>query len=407
MNYCLIYIFLLFLISLVFLNLVRYHNDKKIEGMVNILDITLKELEDEKNKIDLEINKNKKESGLELNDIVDSDLVNNYTISDNIGQEYFKSKFKKYDVPLKNITRQGTEKYNRQMLYDEKYPDYAPYENILPIFKKDHKIRGKNKKYYSKESISNEIYETGRIKGLPKVNTTDCQGKWNDWDETHCIPNNRCSLRFRTYNVTREAKLDGDQCKYDGEEVFDGDIDYDFCYGNNNKDRCGINQKNVCECDIDNFDSEKCNFDESNDECICPDGYKLKSGSGTDIGKCITDADAAAALAAANESKFSIDEIRALRLFMSNRGTVEETVEETVGETVGGTDVYGLLRLARGNQILEAEEAILAELQALRDEQLLVTEALIKDEEELIHEITLKGEEEEQEQEQSVQPGGQ
>ena len=47
MNYCLIYIFLLFLISLVFLNLVRYYNDKKIEGMVNILDITLKELEDE------------------------------------------------------------------------------------------------------------------------------------------------------------------------------------------------------------------------------------------------------------------------------------------------------------------------------------------------------------------------
>ena len=391
MNYCLIYIFLLFLISLVFLNLVRYYNDKKIEGMVNILDITFKELEADKNKLDLEINKNKKESGLELNDIVDSDLVNNYTISDNIGSEYFKSKFKKYDVPLKNITRQGTEKYNRQMLYDEKYPDYAPYENILPIFKKDQKIRGENKKYYSRESISNEIYETGKIKGLPKINTTDCQGKWNDWDETHCIPNNRCSLRFRTYNVTREAKLDGDQCKYDGEEVFDGDIDYDFCYGNNNKDRCGIDQTNVCECDIDNFDSEKCNFDESNDVCICPDGYKLKSGSGTDIGKCITDADAAAALAAANESKFSIDEMRAIRLFMSNRGTVEETVEVTgevtdIGENIG---VYELLMMARGNQILEEEEAILAELQALKEEQVLATEELIKAEAEQIHEITL------------------
>ena len=47
MNYCLIYIFLLFLISLVFLNLARYYNDKKIEGMVNILDITLKDLEND------------------------------------------------------------------------------------------------------------------------------------------------------------------------------------------------------------------------------------------------------------------------------------------------------------------------------------------------------------------------
>jgi hypothetical protein len=276
MNYCLIYIFLLFLISLVFLNLVRYHSDKKIEGMVNILDITLKDLEND--------------SKLGLPDIkVDPDLVNNYTISDNIGPEFFKSRFKKYDVPLKNITRQGTEKYNRQMLYDEKYPDYAPYENIVPIFKKDHKIRGQNKKYYSRESVSDEIYETGRITGLPEVNVTDCQGKWNDWDETHCIPNNRCSLRFRTYNVTREATLDGDQCKYDGQEVFDGDIDYDYCYGNNNKDRCGIDNADVCACDLDNYDSEKCDFELSNDECICPTGYPLKSGSGTDSGKCVSD----------------------------------------------------------------------------------------------------------------------
>ena len=244
--------------------------------MVNILDITLKDLEND--------------SKLGLPDIkVDPDIVNNYTISDNIGPEFFKSKFKKYDVPLKNITRQGTEKYNRQMLYDEKYPDYAPYENIVPIFKKDHKIRGQNKKYYSRESVSDEIYETGRITGLPEVNVTDCQGRWNEWDETRCIPNNRCSLRYRTYNVIREATLDGDQCKHDGKEVYDSDIDYGYCYGNNHKDRCGVDNADVCVCDLDNYDSEKCDVELSNDECICPDGYSLQSGSGSDAGLCVSD----------------------------------------------------------------------------------------------------------------------
>jgi len=339
MNYCLIYIFLLFLISLVFLNLVRYHNDKKIEGMVNILDITLKDLEND--------------SKLGLPDIkVDPDIVNNYTISDNIGPEFFKSRFKKYDVPLKNITRQGTEKYNRQMLYDEKYPDYAPYENIVPIFKKDHKIRGQNKKYYSRESVSDEIYETGRITGLPEVNETDCQGKWNDWDETHCIPNNRCSLRFRTYNVTREATLDGDQCKYDGQEIFDDDIDYDYCYGNNNKDRCGIDNA-VCACDLDNYDSEKCDFELSNDECICPTGYHNKSGSGTDIGQCVSDTVTSAGTSTVPFTPQQMDYINNL---IAQRQTPTHP-QSGPGTGLSGLGIASMLRFAMAEEYLrEAED---------------------------------------------------
>jgi hypothetical protein len=330
----------------VFLNLVRYHNDKKIEGMVNILDITLKDLEND--------------SKLGLPDIkVDPDLVNNYTISDNIGPEFFKSKFKKYDVPLKNITRQGTEKYNRQMLYDEKYPDYAPYENIVPIFKKDHKIRGQNNKYYSRESVSDEIYETGRITGLPDVNVTDCQGKWNDWDETHCIPNNRCSLRFRTYNVTREATLDGDQCKYDGQEIFDGDIDYDYCYGNNNKDRCGVDNA-VCECDLDNYDSEKCDFESSNDECICPTGYHNKSGSGTDIGQCVSDT---VTSAVTSTDPFTEEQLTLINSLISQRpvhGQVPDPPQPQSGQGTGTGNLFGFLT------VLAEEQAILDEIKSER-----------------------------------------
>ena len=111
MNNCLIYIFLIFLISFVLLNLIKQYNDKKIEGMVNILDITLNDLELEKSK-------------LGLPDIPeDKDMVNKYTISDQIstdqiGTEFIKRRFKKYDVPLQtieqqNIEQQGKEKYNQ------------------------------------------------------------------------------------------------------------------------------------------------------------------------------------------------------------------------------------------------------------------------------------------------------
>ena len=331
--------------------------------MVNIMNYTFKELEDEKNKIDLENNKIKKESGLELNEIVNPDILNNYTISDNIGPEFFKSRFKKYDVPLKNITRQGTEKYNRQMLYDEKYPDYAPYENIVPIFKKDHKIRGQNNKYYSRESVSNEIYETGRIKGLPDVNVTDCQGKWNDWDETHCIPNNRCSLRFRTYNVTREATLDGDQCKYDGQEIFDDDIDYDYCYGNNNKDRCGIDNADVCVCDLDNYDSEKCDFELSNDECICPTGYHNKSGSGTDIGQCVSDTVTSAGTSTVPFTPQQMDYInnliaqRQVQARVPVQGQGQTQPQSGQGTGLSGLGIASMLRFAMAEEYLrEAED---------------------------------------------------
>ena len=349
MNNCLIYIFLIFLISFVLLNLIKQYNDKKIEGMVNILDITLNDLELEKSK-------------LGLPDIPeDKDMVNKYTISDQIstdqiGTEFIKRRFKKYDVPLQtieqqNIEQQGKEKYNQIQYFDEKYPENAPYEQITPVLQ-NVKIRDKNKVYYSKESISDEIYETDRIYGLPDVNLTDCQGKWNEWDETHCIPGNRCSLKFRTFKVTREKKLDGDECSYDGKEIYDGDIDYDYCYGNNNKSRCGVDE-NVCECDLDNIDSEKCDFDLSNDECICPDGYIL-STSETNAGLCVTGTDAiptpVPAPAPVPIGQLNKEELRQIREML--QGQAPQRTQRS------GFEIASLLRLAMAEELLNEAEAV-------------------------------------------------
>ena len=98
---------------------------------------------------------------------------------------------------------------------------------------------------------------------------------------TNCIdPKNRCQLNIALI-VTRERKSAGRNCKHDGKTIKDGDIDYEYCYGSDNMDRCGSTE-NLCQCDLENYSAADCNMETMQLDCQCPtEGYNKVDG------KCI------------------------------------------------------------------------------------------------------------------------
>ena len=158
---------------------------------------------------------------------------------------------------------------DNKKLYDERFSDYAPYEKILPPID--------FAEYKRIQDLNKDIISTNARRELIQENTNkNCQGIWGDWDESICSPGKMCSIRSRTYKVIKPKSAGGRDCPYK-----DGEVEHGYCYGETNEGRCGL-PSNTCECDVNNYNEQKCNKDTMNLNCNCPNGYRLSNR-----GKCI------------------------------------------------------------------------------------------------------------------------
>jgi hypothetical protein len=155
--------------------------------------------------------------------------------------------------------------------------DYKPYEVILPDkFQVPQVKYVDTRKIYGIGKIEDEFkaidYKIDARQVTMRDPNNDCQGEWSQWNEDNCYnPNKRCSLKYRRYNITKEKREQGLSCEYNGRKVDDGDLDYDYCYGGNNEERCNY-QGNLCECNLDDMDDPDSHCDvELNNMCVCPD----------------------------------------------------------------------------------------------------------------------------------------
>ena len=270
MKDCLIYIFIIFIISF-FLSMV-IKSDLK-EGLNNkILEkITFDDIQKDMNpslagSIDIP-NETKNESSYKI--FNDEDIFFNMMKRNRNFQDY-----KKPDKSSNEI--------NYGKFYDEKYSDYSPYETIIGPMKKSMIRDLTNVPLVQRDSRFDLSDNSESIYGLDGLDPTkDCQGKWEPWDESNCPDSrDRCTLKSRVYKILKAKQDGGKDCSYEGDVIEDGDIEYDYCFGSGHKDRCGLD-RNLCDCDLDNYDEDECNIETLNEECRCPAGYSL-----SDEGKC-------------------------------------------------------------------------------------------------------------------------
>lgn len=277
MKDCIKYVIILFILSL-FLSKMVEDKEDNIEGLVNLLDIKIK------------------------------DVLTNPALAGSIGDtyspEFLKGSCKRKKQIYNNYKIYDPGEYEKNLfdietrIFDEnlKYKlknfkpvEYAPYDVILPQeFQKDNKVQDPTtrKRYFIN---SNEIDNgSDNIFGVPDANYSrnDCKGEWGSWNESQCTDSkNRCALKFRSYTVTKKKGAGGRDCTHNDIKVNDGDIDYDYCYGDNNMDRCG-STTNLCQCDLDNYSAKDCDSETSQLDCRCPQlGYIKKDG------KCISQDD--------------------------------------------------------------------------------------------------------------------
>jgi len=205
-------------------------------------------------------------------------------------EKIFKDENYSDDILDKNYTNlfQKAEKKSYEEMKILESSDYPRYEVILPKEFQVPQVKYVDQRptlglvlppdFRKEDSI---FQGEGLPSFIPKDPINDCQGKWGEWDDDLCSDNrNRCALKFREYKVTRKKKEGGQSCKYNGQVVKDGDIEYEYCFGNNNMDRCGSGE-NLCECDIGV--EKQCDL-ELQTECICPQGQTK-----TEDGKCLKD----------------------------------------------------------------------------------------------------------------------
>ena len=182
---------------------------------------------------------------------------------------------------------------NYGKFFDERNTDYYTYETILPPMKfiKPSLVQDLTNQPVIQTNITRDFSNNNeKIYGLDELDPeNDCLGKWLPWDESNCPDSrDRCSLKFREYKVITEKKSTGKECTYEGDIINDGDIEYDYCFGSGHEDRCGLTD-NVCECDLDNYEADECEVESTEEKCMCPAGTTLSgegkcvSGSGTNI----------------------------------------------------------------------------------------------------------------------------
>lgn len=252
-------------------------------------------------------------------------------------------------------------------LLDERISDYSPYETILPPmkFKKPNLIQDFSNRSVIQNNIKVDLSENSeKIYGLDGLNpANDCQGRWSEWDESNCPDSrDRCTLKSRIYKVLKEKGEGGKDCSYQGELIEDGDIEYDYCFGSGHKDRCGLD-RNLCQCDLDNFDDEDCDMDTMDEECRCPAGYTLSnesgicvSGSGIDVNPPLN-----------NLTQEEVDRLRIL-LNSSGVGTIQTAVNIppqssfTTPDVSDNLGMFSLLRLAYAEGELEAAKEIQSQI---------------------------------------------
>jgi len=181
--------------------------------------------------------------------------------------------------------------------FDKKYSgyspsEYSPYENILPPmeFIKDSKVKDTSINIYERDTRQDLSYNTEKILGIADLDTKhDCKGRWSKWTESDDCdnPQNRCAIKFRTFNVIKEAEVElgGKECTFSGEILSDGEIQYEYCFGSGHKDRCGL-EKNVCPCDIESGDCDYNEFETLETDCQCnkEENYNFSQATG----KCIS-----------------------------------------------------------------------------------------------------------------------
>ena len=269
---CLVYIFIIFLISLL---LVLCIDDT--EGF-NVQKITLETIQKDSDpslagSIDYKYTDPKMEADDSSYKIYNPDEY--YNLMKN------NRNFKEERVMDKN------NEINYGKFFDERNTDYYTYETILPPMKfiKPSLIQDLTNQPVIQTNITRDYSNNDeKIFGLDELDPeNDCLGKWLPWDVSNC-PNSRdrCSLKFRVYKVITEKKSTGKECNYAGDIINDGEIEYDYCFGSGNKDRCGLTD-NVCGCDLDNYDADKCDMEDVHKSCICPESYTI-----SDEGKCIS-----------------------------------------------------------------------------------------------------------------------
>ena len=270
MKDCLKYLIILFVLS-VFLSKMVEDKEDTVEGLVNLLNIKVQ------------------------------DVLTNPALAGSIGEtyspEFLKGSCQRKKQIYNNYKIYDPGEYERNLfdietrVFDEnlRYKlknfvpvDYAPYEVILPPkYQKDMEVEdpGSRKRYFINADVTENT--TDDIYGVEDEisSENDCQGKFSDWDETNCTdPKNRCQIKYRTYEVTKERKSAGRNCKHEGRTVKDGDIDYGYCYGSDNMNRCGATE-NLCQCDLENYSAENCNMETMQLDCQCPsDGYRKVNG---------------------------------------------------------------------------------------------------------------------------------
>ena len=247
---------------------------------------------------------NDNREGFENNKVLDYyKIISNPELAGSIDNKYSREYLEnnlKNKIPMENYKLLGVDEYRNELINIETgflpeesknivrqfkpRSDAAPYDYILPAeFKRDTPIEIPQSR--GKYEINRSTNEEGKdISGGNKTNVNldsmgnNCLGDWSVWDESHCgDDSHRCGLKYRVYKVQHAAKSGGEKCKYNGESVDDGDIEYDYCFGSK-MGRCGI-ETNSCRCDLDNYSEATCNIEDSNISCICPSGfYRANNG---------------------------------------------------------------------------------------------------------------------------------
>ena len=200
------------------------------------------------------------------------------------------SELLKFQIKSRKSKESGKSRKKQEL--KQEGSDYYPYESILSKEFQVPKIKNiKMRPLYTMDEIHDSYLplQKGRIdlKDIDKksfdMREDDCYGEWGPWDESNCKDENeRCSLKSRIYSVVKPKKKEGKPCMFKGNPIKDGAIQFDYCYGSSDNERCGIN-KNVCSCNIDK--DKNCSL-EDDKNCSCPPGHNYEYNRRRS-GKCV------------------------------------------------------------------------------------------------------------------------